>query len=133
MPYYWEPLLSGWPNAEIFEVGHLPTKTDPGILAKARPNEVGTWLPNPRTSHRNQIERTRPEESNGASITPPKFLSEKARGIDSDKSPEKAIEKVGQALADTMLGKATKTEVPAMYGNVEIKYSSWGVEDFDFG
>lgn len=133
MPFYWEPLLSIWPHMDIYEVGHLPTKISPSLLAKARPNEVGIWAPNPRTMRRNQVERIRLDETDGGTIAPPKFLSEKARESEKSNASDKAITDVQEALADTVLGKTTKSEVPAMYGNVEIKYSFWGVEDFDFG
>jgi PAB-dependent poly(A)-specific ribonuclease subunit 2 len=37
-----------------------------------------------------------------------------------------------EALTDLHLDDVTRKEVPAMYGNVEIKYSKFGVDDFDF-
>lgn len=37
-----------------------------------------------------------------------------------------------EALGDLALEGSTKQSVPVMYMNVEIKYSKFGVEDFDF-
>ena len=39
---------------------------------------------------------------------------------------------VVEALGSVALSGALKAEVPAMYRNVEIKYSKFGVDDFDF-
>lgn len=120
-------------NSDTYETGYLPLRIDPAVLAKARPGEPGIWFPNPKTMRRNQVERIRLTDMDGASIAAPKFLSEKSRDSESSHSSHQGIENIQRALADTVLGKTTKTEVPAMYGNVEIKYSYYGVEDFDFG
>ena len=37
-----------------------------------------------------------------------------------------------ETLTDLHLDDVTRKDVPAMYGNVEIKYSKFGVDDFDF-
>ena len=36
-----------------------------------------------------------------------------------------------ETLTDMHLDDVTRKDVPAMYGNVEIKYSRFGVDDFD--
>lgn len=81
---------------------------------------------------RNQVENTRTAEKASTSIQAPKFLSEKAREAANDASMEKRINDVVDAIGATELS-SLKAEVPVMYRNVEIKYSKFGVDDFDFG
>lgn len=61
----------------------------------------------------------------------PKFLSEKARD-NSNSDPERRMSETLEAMTDMMLDGTTKKDVPVMYRNVEIKYSKFGVDDFDF-
>lgn len=74
-----------------------------------------------------------PERSTG-SLQAPKFLSEKARESANDPEPamERRISDVADAIGATDL-LSLKADVPVMYRNVEIKYSKFGVDDFDFG
>ena len=81
---------------------------------------------------RNQIENTRVLERTPASLKAPKFLSEKARESANDVSGGRRISDVADAIGATELS-SLKAEVPVMYRNVEIKYSKFGVDDFDFG
>lgn len=65
----------------------------------------------------------------------PKFLSEKAREPENSQNKEgRRASDVVEALGSVALsaGGGLKTEVPVMYRNVEIKYSKFGVDDFDF-
>lgn len=67
------------------------------------------------------------------SIQAPKFLSEKARESAKEGATEgRRISDVADALGAAELS-SLKAEVPVMYRNVEIKYSKFGVDDFDFG
>ena len=132
MPYYREQLLSVWTSNQLYEVGNPPPKIDPVILKNARPNEVGSWANNPRKTRRNQAEKRRTIESNGSSIAAPKFLSEKAREVETDVLSEQQIYDIQDELANTILSGSTKSDVPIMYRNVEIKYSRFGIDDFDF-
>lgn len=132
MPYYREQLLSAWSNNLLFEIGDPRGKIDPAILKIARQNEVGLWAPNPRKGHRNQAEKTRAPETNGSSITAPKFLSEKARESERDQEIDRREDELQDALAQVLLENPTKSDVPIIYRNVEIKYSKFGVDDFDF-
>lgn len=64
----------------------------------------------------------------------PKFLSEKAR--ESAQSRVTAFDDKTDELSNTgaeSSNESKKSEVPVMYRNVEIKYSKFGVDDFDFG
>lgn len=116
----------------IFEVGAPPVKID------------SSWISNPkvidwyicgrnarRDVRRNQIENTRTTEKAQPSIQAPKFLSEKARDAVNDATPERGMNDI-----DTIGNKELPTlqaGTNALYMNVEIKYSKFGVDDFDFG
>ncbi|XTI82352.1 PAB-dependent poly(A)-specific ribonuclease subunit PAN2 [Cenococcum geophilum] len=134
MPFYKEALLSGWPSHMIFEVGAPPPKVDPTVLGSMARTDIGFYAKNPKTKRRNQVEDTRLADRINDSLTAPKFLSEKARAAQSTNesgSGSKTIETM-ETLTDLHLDDVTRKDVPAMYGNVEIKYSKFGVDDFDF-
>lgn len=130
MPYYRETLLSAWPSHLIFEVGAPPPKVDPVVQASLKRAEMGHWAHNPRKTRRNQVAITR-LPGKGDAIMAPKFLSEKARD-NSNSDPERRMSETLEAMTDMMLDGTTKKDVPVMYRNVEIKYSKFGVDDFDF-
>jgi PAB-dependent poly(A)-specific ribonuclease subunit 2 len=132
MPYYREQLLSAWPSHMIFEVGAPPPKVDQQFLSSLKAMEWGGYGRNTRHLRRNQVENTRTAEKSSASLQAPKFLSEKARESANDASQERRISDVADAIGATELS-SLKAEVPVMYRNVEIKYSKFGVDDFDFG
>ena len=137
MPYYREQLLSSWPNHMVFDVGAPAAKIDPHILSTFKAGEWGHWGGfgrTPRTVRRNQVENTRIAEKAAATLQAPKFLSEKARESANDVEPamERRISDVANALGAAELADL-KAEVPGIYRNVEIKYSKFGVDDFDFG
>jgi PAB-dependent poly(A)-specific ribonuclease subunit 2 len=134
MPYYREVLLSAWPSHILFEVGAPPAKIEPAIISNLKRAEMGAFAPNSRKTYRNQIQQTRVADKANGTIAAPKFLSEKAReaakngDMDEGRRTSDALE----TLKDLALDAATRKEVPAIYGNVEIKYSKFGVDDFDF-
>lgn len=132
MPYYKETLLSSWPSHIIFEVGAPPAKIDNAILTNMTRTDIGFFAKNPRTKRRNQVEITRQVDRSGDSLTPPKFLSEKARVSQSPNGANSEVIATMETLTDLHLDDVTRKDVPAMYGNVEIKYSKFGVDDFDF-
>jgi PAB-dependent poly(A)-specific ribonuclease subunit 2 len=132
MPYYRDLLLSAWPSHMIFEVGAPPPKIDPQILSTMTATEWGGYVRNTRTTRRNQVENTRTVDRSSASLQAPKFLSEKARESANTPSIERRISDAADALGGAELS-SLKAEVPVMYRNVEIKYSKFGVDDFDFG
>ncbi|KAF2837605.1 PAB-dependent poly(A)-specific ribonuclease subunit PAN2 [Patellaria atrata CBS 101060] len=132
IPYYRETLLSAWPSHMVFEVGAPLPKVDPAILANLkRAPEVGFYGPNPRKTRRNQVENTRSSDRQENSLVAPKFLSEKARDPQLQ-SGDRRMSDALESFGDMLLDGSTKAEVPVMYRNVEIKYSKFGVDDFDF-
>ena len=132
MPYYRELLLSALPSHMIFEVGAPPPKVDAQLASSMKAFEWGGHGRNTRNVRRNQIENTRTTEKASTSLQAPKFLSEKARESANDAIVERRISDVADAIGATELS-SLKAEVPVMYRNVEIKYSKFGVDDFDFG
>ncbi|RYP44071.1 hypothetical protein DL768_009430 [Monosporascus sp. mg162] len=138
LPYYREVLLSAWPsNIAITEVGAPPVKIDQQFLAGLTERDWGCFGKNTRTLRRNQVENTRSASENTQStLKPPKFLSEKARELAKSPAgtppPEDAVPEIPQVVSDRKL-ESHKVDVPEMYQNIEIKYSKFGIDDFDFG
>ncbi|KAI0844665.1 PAB-dependent poly(A)-specific ribonuclease subunit PAN2 [Daldinia vernicosa] len=136
MPYYREVLLSAWPSNMITEVGAPPVKIDAQFLATLQEREWGYFGKNTRPLRRNQVEDTRNNENSQSSLKPPKFLSEKAREAAKSPAgtpaPEEVVPEIPQILQDNKL-ESLKIEVPELYQNIEIKYSKFGIDDFDFG
>lgn len=131
MPYYHERLLSAWPSHLLFEVGSPPAPLDPSIIPYLRPGEIGQYAPNPKKTRRYQVENTRALASSEPALIAPKFLSEKAR----DQSKSKLDDSVGDtagALSGAKISGETEDDPLLKYSNVEIKYSRFGVDDFDF-
>ncbi|WEW58180.1 poly(A)-specific ribonuclease [Emydomyces testavorans] len=130
MPYYYERLLSAWPSHLVFEVGNAPASMDPAILPYLRANELGQYAPNPRKKLRYQVENTRLQSMTETALATPKFLSEKAKQAPKAKS-EDGQDATG-ALKGLNINGETKEDPLLKYSNVEIKYSKFGVDDFDF-
>lgn len=134
MPYYREVLASAWPEF-VCDVGAPPVKYDTQFLGSLKATDFGLYGRNTRGLRRNQAEYTRDVEKNAnAGLKAPKFLSEKARESAQSATPARddKAEDLASPLGD-MTVDSKKSEVPVMYRNVEIKYSKFGVDDFDFG
>jgi len=131
MPFYRETLFSAWPSHILFEVGAPPNKIDSTILANLKRAEMGGYAANPKRTRRNQVENTRSLALVASALEAPKFLSEKAKEMGSEDSTRRISDAL-EALNDLALDGVTKKDVPVMYRNVEIKYSKFGVDDFDF-
>ena len=129
MPFYRETLFSAWPTHMLFDVGAPPAKMDPDIAAKLTRSDSVAYAPNPRKTRRNQVPNTRGSHRKSDSIEGPKFLSEQAKdGDDAGRRMSDVLEALNAASIE-----ATNAEIPAVYRNVEIQYSRFGVDDFDFG
>ena len=126
MPYFNEPLLSNWDPTLVFEAPRQPQqRIDPDTLAVT---SVSGYAPFHKRHPRNFVEKSRGTTDGGA-VPAPKFLSQQGRGKNS-RNPAEAV------VAESILlyGDEAKRqfEVPPMYKMHEIKYSRFGVEDFDF-
>ncbi|KAK4665844.1 poly(A)-specific ribonuclease [Podospora pseudopauciseta] len=127
MPYYYGTMLfSAWPADIISDAGAPPPQVDPALLATLNKTEFGYFGPNKTGLRRNQIEDTRASKASNK-LQAPKFLSERARdGPVTDSHVDQ--ETLAQDAAESL-----KPEPPPIYGTLEIKYSRFGVDDFDFG
>ena len=122
MPYYSSELLSAWPSHMVFEVGHPTKRIDEKTLKGMTRQDwylYGRW--NQQGKRRYQVDKVeRTEEL-------PRFRSqvekERAMTVGGDDEPEKIIGRFDGGEGG----------VPNYYKKVEIKYSRFGVEDFDFG
>lgn len=134
MPYYSDPLLSAWPSHMVFEVGAPPPPIEPSLVFHMQTAEMGHYAPNlnPRKLLRYQVEDTRIGHV-ATSIAAPKFLSEKAKETPMVVNGTKLAD-AAEALPGASLNGRAQTDEERMlkYSNVEIKYSRFGVDDFDF-
>ena len=117
--------MSAWPADDVCEVGYLPPRIDSDLI------KIGYRAPNSGKLRQNQIQRHRLTDWDDHGLSAPKFLSERSRGRDSDVKNGRRISDA-ELLANAALAGSTKADVPVMYRNVEIKYSKFGVDDFDF-
>ena len=132
MPYYREMLFSAWPSHLVSEVGAPPSKIDAGILASLKRSDIGGYASFPRKTRRYQFEDTRAVQRAHDTLSAPRFLSERQKDDPQGHDGPRRMSDALEALGDLALGGATRRDVPVMYRNVEIKYSKFGVDDFDF-
>ncbi|KAH0529417.1 hypothetical protein TsFJ059_004166 [Trichoderma semiorbis] len=134
LPYYRQVLASSWPELPS-DVGAPPVKFDTQFLASLKPTDFALYGRNMRGLRRNQLEDTRSvHKSANSGLKAPKFLSEKARDLAKSESSSAGdkTDELSNSLAEMEVG-SRKSDLPMMYRNVEIKYSKFGVDDFDFG
>ena len=126
MPYYDQPLLSQMPRSFDLQpsaVHHMRQKIDPAVLAGAKQVDFVGYAPYPPAlragQRRNQVPRTPAASKSKRRMAVPMFRSEKERrgGREKDEGPE---------------DEANGNEMPKYYRKVEIQYSRFGIEDFDF-
>ncbi|CAK5279336.1 unnamed protein product [Mycena citricolor] len=115
MPYYDSPLLSSW--SPLFTSGHVnypaPPKIPMQVLSTMKLNDNVAYaaLPKDLKGRRNMVSTTRNKKG--------RFRSGKSRANESD--------------LDTPAWESGGSATPRIYRKVEIEYSKFGVEDFDFG
>ncbi|GAO46990.1 hypothetical protein G7K_1204-t1 [Saitoella complicata NRRL Y-17804] len=128
MSYYREELLSSWPATMLFEVGNPSPQIDPEVLATMKTVDFVGYAPNPRRKLRNQVEKNPDiEKMRGANNRGPRFRSERDK-LGLSAGPDGSV--TFEDMEDDVLG---PSNVPRYYRKVEIQYSKFGIEDFDFG
>lgn len=132
IPYYKDKLLSAWPSHLVFDVGKPNRPIDSAIIQNLRPAGVGQYAANPQKTRRYQVKTHRAQVGSESSLIAPQFLSEKAKIKSQATSPDKAVAVATEAMDDMDLGLNTEEDPLLKYSNVEIKYSKFGVDDFDF-
>ncbi|KAI8355181.1 ubiquitin carboxyl-terminal hydrolase-domain-containing protein [Blakeslea trispora] len=137
MPYYTDPLLSAWPANKVYEVGALPAPIDEDILRNMKTIDFVGYAPNPGNIHRNQRPRKKKvlAKKNG-----PKFRSEQERELlqaskvlVGDDGLVRHSGRRSSSVGDIHTMDPTVINMPRYYQRVEIQYSRFGVDDFDFG
>lgn len=124
MPYYKEELLSSWsgPNF-IFDMGMPSPEIDSEILASMKVKDFVGYSANKANRRRNLAQKYESlEHQRRSSLTIPKFISER--------KGKKQQEDEQTLLFDEDEGNSGK--IPKAYRRLEIKYSKFGVNDFDF-
>jgi len=134
MPYYHDVLLSAWPTHLLSDTGAPPGRFDQTYLDSLQKWEHGLLGRNSRQMRRGQAEDTRSSGKSANSIQAPKFLSDKSRETSSDTGAAPAMAD-GEATDPRAVAEleSLKPDAPSMYQRVEIKFSKFGVDDFDFG
>ncbi|KAF2717991.1 hypothetical protein K431DRAFT_333256 [Polychaeton citri CBS 116435] len=132
MPYYREALLSVWPNSLVHEVGAPIPRIDPSLLAATTAFEHGRVGPWPRKLKRNEAEDTRALQKVHDPLGAPKFLSEKPRRESNEAEPERRMSEDITKTLNLFSNGSHNSDIPVWYNNVEIKYSKFGIDDFDF-
>ncbi|KAK4164535.1 ubiquitin carboxyl-terminal hydrolase-domain-containing protein [Cladorrhinum sp. PSN259] len=137
MPFYRDTLFSAWPVDIISDMSAPPMSFDTSYLATLVQRDWGYYGQNSKKLRRNYIEDSR---SKTPSTTRPKFLSEKAR--ESVMAPGQGHAEDGgyDSVSGGSLDSSSPHKLPSledkpppMYSLLEIMYSKFGVDDFDFG
>ncbi|KAJ3012531.1 UNVERIFIED_CONTAM: poly(A)-specific ribonuclease [Siphonaria sp. JEL0065] len=135
MPHYTTKLLSAtWPANATFEIGQPPARIPKEVLADVKMSDFVGYARNPGiTFRRNQTAKSVLMESVRNAEDGPKFRSEQER--DELTKGKKGIGRIG-ARDSPILEPSNafgNSSIPKPYRQVQIKYSKFGVEDFDFG
>ncbi|KAG0174836.1 poly(A)-specific ribonuclease [Apophysomyces sp. BC1015] len=137
MPYYTEPLLSVWPSNAIYEVGHPAPQIEDEVLRNMKTIDFVGYAPNPGNMLRNQVPRKK-RQVHRRDV--PKFRSEQERELllastvllDDEDEPQHSGRR-SSSTGDLRVIDPMGLMMPKHYHRVEIQYSKFGVDDFDFG
>ncbi|CAO3691385.1 unnamed protein product [Rhizopus stolonifer] len=136
MPYYTDQLLSVWPNTNVYEVGHRSSPLDEEVLKNMKTIDFVGYAPNPGNIHRNQVPR---KKKMSAKRSVPKFRSEQERELLQsnngllDAGDVRHSGRRSSSVGDLRISDPAVVMMPRYYQRVEIQYSKFGVDDFDFG
>ncbi|KAG0230876.1 poly(A)-specific ribonuclease [Mortierella sp. GBA43] len=128
MPYYQEQLLSAWPPKTIYLVGRKPQPIPSSILDNMKMSDFVGHAPNPGIQLRNQA----PSLPKVKIRDTPKFRSEQQKELYFGKRKGSTAAMMMDHDSEKEIDLASGI-IPKYYKRVEIKYSKFGVEDFDFG
>ncbi|KAI9494041.1 ubiquitin carboxyl-terminal hydrolase-domain-containing protein [Zychaea mexicana] len=135
LPYYTEPLLSNWPlYPSVFDASCPPPHIDDELLKNMKTVDFVGYAPNPGL-RRNQAPRKKKPLHNRRNG--PKFRSEQERdmllsnSILDDQEQHRGEHRTS-SVADISATDPMALNMPSYYRRVEIQYSKFGVEDFDF-
>ncbi|RUS20975.1 hypothetical protein BC937DRAFT_93946 [Endogone sp. FLAS-F59071] len=136
LPYYSEPLLSAWPANLVYDVGTPPPHLELDVTQQIKMIDFVGYAPNPGTRLRNQIALRKKKGKSMNEI--PKFRSEQAREMLLGSRRGKELHEETDSISsldedDLEQWDETGTAMPKFYRRVEIQYSRFGVDDFDFG
>ncbi|KAF2760383.1 exonuclease-like protein [Pseudovirgaria hyperparasitica] len=130
VPVYRGPLLSNWPGHTIYEVGAPPPLIDETLLTQAV--KSGGWTSNPdKSKPRNLAEKTRSSHRVVQAMAVPKFLSDRAKART---APSMNSERRRSETFETIIDKDGQDgkEDSRIYQPMDIQYSRFGIEDYDF-
>lgn len=121
MPYYKEELLSSWSDPSfVFETGMPASPIATELLVDLKPTDFGGYAGYSKTKVRNTAQKyISCEEMKKSTSSVPMFISERLRSGE--------VENLLDLFADT-----DDTMIPKIYRKLEIKYSKFGINDFDF-
>ncbi|CCG81195.1 PAB-dependent poly(A)-specific ribonuclease subunit pan2 [Taphrina deformans PYCC 5710] len=126
MPYYNTELLSSWPANMVFEVGRLPAKIDADIISSMKVVDGIGYAPFHKRRRRNLAEE---RSSAGNALDIPRFRSEKAKALATGDVKAGLVDNIFEDMGKMSIG---TMHIPNYYRRMEIKYSRFGIEDFDF-
>ncbi|KAI8137725.1 ubiquitin carboxyl-terminal hydrolase-domain-containing protein [Fennellomyces sp. T-0311] len=137
LPYYTEPLLSNWPPyPSVFDADCPPPHIDEELVKNMKTMDFVGYIPNPGIRRNQAPRKKKPLRSkrNG-----PKFRSEQERELMLSKSimldeqeAQQRLEHRSSSVSELGIPDPLALNMPSYYRRVEIQYSKFGVEDFDF-
>ncbi|KAK9447889.1 ubiquitin carboxyl-terminal hydrolase-domain-containing protein [Limtongia smithiae] len=119
MPYYRDKLLSAWPGDMVFNAAKPAEPIAPDILASMKPVAFGAYAIFPKRLKRYVTEALPYQNASRADSKTPMFRSEQ--------------DKLSQQQGVALVSEGATTDPVEAFKKVEMKYSKFGVEDFDFG
>lgn len=126
MPYYREELFSSWPANSVFEVGRPAAKIDADVLQSMKMIDGVGYAPFHKRRRRNIAEE---RSGHSGSLDVPRFRSERAKALASGDAKDVMVDNIFEDMGKMSLG---TMNIPNYYHKMEIKYSRFGIEDFDF-